>query len=155
MWRLSDTGLLRAEVEDLETACEAALEIANASLPTLEDMGGDIAGMQLRWDGAALAGRASCNCRQCGTLGCGLSVLAYIPPQVLRLASHPYGFFLLYAAWRAKSWSWRVCRWTAPPGAALPRTACCPRSEWGRAWLGVAVPGDYSDRAGKGRGSGM
>ncbi len=55
MWRLSDTGLLRAEVEDLESACEAALQIANANLPTLEDMGGDIAGMQLRWAGA-LAG---------------------------------------------------------------------------------------------------
>ncbi|KAI7845525.1 hypothetical protein COHA_000948 [Chlorella ohadii] len=47
VWRLSDTGLLRAEVEDLESACEAALQIANANLPTLEDMGGDIAGMQL------------------------------------------------------------------------------------------------------------
>lgn len=64
VWRLSDTGLLRAEVEDLETACEAALEIANASLPTLEDMGGDIAGMQLRWGGAALAGWAGCDVGQ-------------------------------------------------------------------------------------------
>ncbi|KAL4428078.1 hypothetical protein ABPG75_002167 [Micractinium tetrahymenae] len=47
VWRLSDSGLLRGEVEDLQGACEAALATANASLATLEERGGDIAGAQL------------------------------------------------------------------------------------------------------------
>lgn len=48
VWRLSDSGLLRGEVEDLQSACETVLATANASLATLEERGGDIAGAQLR-----------------------------------------------------------------------------------------------------------
>ncbi|KAL4445330.1 hypothetical protein ABPG77_011155 [Micractinium sp. CCAP 211/92] len=47
VWRLSDSGLLRGEVEDLQSACETVLATANASLATLEERGGDIAGAQL------------------------------------------------------------------------------------------------------------
>ena len=47
MWRLSDSGLLRGEVEDLQCACEAALATANASLAVLEEAGGDLAAAQL------------------------------------------------------------------------------------------------------------
>ena len=55
MWRLSDSGLLRGEVEDLQIACEATLATANASLATMEERGGNVAGAQLRW----VAGLAS------------------------------------------------------------------------------------------------
>lgn len=58
VWRLSDSGLLRGEVEDLQGACEAALATANASLATLEERGGDIAGAQLRCASVRAAGRA-------------------------------------------------------------------------------------------------
>lgn len=47
--------------------------------------------------------------------------------NLLLIALHPAR---LVAAWHDKSWSWRACRWTAPPGAAHPRTACCLHSEW-------------------------
>lgn len=72
MWRLSDSGLLRGEVEDLQTACEAALSVATASLQTLEDMGGDVAGAQLR---------CGSGCRRLASAACIAPLVA--PPRSL------------------------------------------------------------------------
>ena len=56
VWRLSDTGLVRGEVEDVLCACEQRLGTATASLATLEEQGGDIVGAQLRWVAKRVAG---------------------------------------------------------------------------------------------------
>ena len=64
VWRLSDSGLLRGEVEDLQVACESTLATANASLATMEERGGDVAGAQLRWVLLAPAG-CEAQWRQC------------------------------------------------------------------------------------------